>query len=365
MSLIRLLPALALFAALGAAPATQPSVEDLVARHVAALGGIDKIHAIRSIIKHGWYEEGDFRLDHTFTAQMRPFYRVIGDTRERPLDGIHEGYDGSSWEYYPDPGLVVRTVGAAARTTRNSASFEDVLTDYRERGTTLAYQGTSTFHDRPVYVLHYRRADGSEGECMLDRHTYMIDGGRALLFMHAFGKKYSTDQVYGDYRAEGGVMFAHSDAEIDATTGKILDKGGVASIEINPDLPLSMFSPPTWNRTPLQQMIQRIYDERDEPAAVMATYRDFAQLLDMRAPATGDAVDFVGYQCLKMGHTDTTVALLSQNVSDHPASARAHFGLGRAYASAGETAKAKGEFSRALSIDPNFLRARTALEALK
>ena len=183
--------------------------------------------------------------------------------------------------------------------------------------------------------------------------------------MHAFGKRYTTDDVYGDYRPEGGVMFAHTDAEIDSETGKVLDSGGLTSMEINPQLPLSMFSPPQWNRTPLQQMIQRIYDERDEAAAVMATYRDFAPLVNIKAPATGDAVDFTGYQCLKMGHTDTAVALLSQNVADHPGSARTHFGLGRALATAGDKEQARNQFNRALAIDPHYARAHTALEQLK
>ena len=97
-------------------------------------------------------------------------------------------------------------------------------------------------------------------------------------------------------------MRAHRFQEIDEKTGATLTESAVTSVEINPSLPLSMFSPPIWDRTPLQQMIQRIYDERDEARSVLATYRDFTQLVDMHSGAVGDAVDFVGYQCLKMGH---------------------------------------------------------------
>jgi tetratricopeptide (TPR) repeat protein len=160
-------------------------------------------------------------------------------------------------------------------------------------------------------------------------------------------------------------MFTHTDKEIDGATGKVLDESGVTQMEINPPLPIAMFSPPEWDRTPLQQMIQRLYDERDETISVMATYRDFASLVDLKANATGDAVDFTGYQMLKMGHPDTAVALLTQNTADHPRSARAHFGLGRALQAAGRTAEAKTQYAKALAIDPGFIRARTALDALK
>ena len=92
-------PALTSLAFLIAASPVTPSVDDLVARHVSALGGIDRIHAIRSFIKHGWYQEGDFHTD-ALTAQMRPFYRVIGDPRVSGARDDYEGYDGSAWEYY-------------------------------------------------------------------------------------------------------------------------------------------------------------------------------------------------------------------------------------------------------------------------
>jgi tetratricopeptide (TPR) repeat protein len=315
-------------------------------------------------VKHGWYHEGDLHLDHTYVAQMRPFYRVIGSPAHE-LDDIHEGYDGSAWEYYPDPGIVVRTVGQAARATRHSALFDDVLVDYAQHGIQLQYGGEQTYYGKPVYVIHTKRADGFEEDVFLDRDTYMIDGRAQVVPMHAYGQRYQTHDVYGDYRPEGGVMFAHSDKEIDAGTGKVLDEGGDYRIDINVNLPLSQFAPPQWNRTPLQQMIQRMYDERDEAVPVMATYRDFEALVDKKAPATGDAVDFTGYQILKMGHPDVAVALLQQNVADHPKSARAHFGLGRALQASGDVAGAKAEYAKALAIDPNYLRARTALDQLK
>lgn len=348
---------------LSAASSPPPTVDSLVEAHIKALGGIDAIHAIHCFTKDGWYREGTLRI-HAFTAQMRPFYRVIGDPRTHPLDHEHEGYDGSAWEYYPDPGIVVRTIGEAARATRHSASFDDPLVDYRDHGTSITDGGERDYHGMPVFILHVKLADGFDEDYFLDRSTYMLDGRAQAVPMHAFGTRYKTEDVYGDYRAETGVMFSHSDEEIDSATGKVLDSGGVDSMQINPDLPISMFSPPEWKRTPLQQMIQRIYDERDEARAVMATYRDFSTLVDERAAATGDAVDFAGYQCLKMGHVDTALALLAQNVADHPGSSRAHFGLGRALATSGQNAKARSEFTRALQLDPSNERAKAALSTL-
>ncbi|HKE37762.1 MAG TPA: tetratricopeptide repeat protein [Candidatus Baltobacteraceae bacterium] len=341
----------------------QPAIDELLQRHAIALGGEAAIASIHSFVTHGWYQEGSFRIDGTYVAQMRPFYRVIGSPKD-PLGEIHEGYDGSAWEYYPDPGIVVRTIGQAARTTRHTALFDDPLVQPQQRGITLRLRGEETFYGHPVYVIHTRLADGYEEDYFLDSSSYLIDGRAEVVPMHAFGKRYRTQDVYDDYRPEGGVMFHHRDREIDASTGTVLDQGGVTSVDINPNLPVSMFSPPTWTRTPLQEMIQRLYDERDETASVMATYRDFGAVVDLKAAATGDAVDFTGYQILKMGHPETAVALLRQNVTDHPNSARAHFGLGRALVVAGDKAAAKEQFELALRIDPKYDRAQKALSDL-
>lgn len=343
-------------------PASAATIDDVVKQHVAALGGPDNIRALHSFVKRGWYREGDFHID-TYTAQMRPFYRVIGDPVAHALDDIHEGYDGSAWEYYPDPGIVVRTVGEAARATRHTAMFDDPLVDAAAQGTTLALGDAVTFDGHAVYTIHVTLVDGFKEDLLVDRQTFMIDGRWQVVPMHAFGARLKTYDVYEDYRPEGGVMMAHRDREVDSATGKVLDDGGVSSVEINPALDMSIFSPPKWRLTPVQTMIARIYDEREDPGAVVTTYRQFRALIGSATPI-GDAVDFVGYQCLKMGHASAAIALLTQNVADNPGSARDHLGLGRALQSSGDVKGAAVEYRKALVIDPTYARARTALDAL-
>lgn len=342
------------------AGAPAPPLDVVVNHHIEALGGERAILSISSVIERGWYREGNFKID-TFAAQLRPFYRVIGDPRTDPLGEIHEGYDGSAWEYYPDPGIVVRTVGPAADAARHAAAFDDPLVNYGRRDIRLTLEAPATVLGTREYAIRAVLADGFTEDIYVNPATWMIDAEKRLVPMHAFGKRYTTIDVLAGYRPERGVMRAHDFKEIDEETGAILTESAVTSVEINPSLPLSMFSPPVWDRTPLQQMIQRIYDERDEARAVMATYRDFTQLIDVHSPAVGDAVDFVGYQCLKMGHADTTVLLLTQNLADHPNSARANFGLGRAYAAIGKLEDAKAEYRRALAIDPEYQPAIDAL----
>jgi len=341
----------------------RPTVDEIAHRHVEALGGMDKIESIHSYIRHGWYQEGSFRTDHAEVIKMRPFLRVIGDEKD-PLAGIHEGYDGGAWEYYPDPGIVVRTVGPAAAAGRHGAMFDDPLVNPKAEGTRLTLEGMKTFAGKETYVVKCTLVDGFHQDIYVDGSTYMIDAMDELVPMHAFGTRYHTRNVFDDYKPEGGVLYAHDVKEIDTETGKVLTESGVFSMDINPDLPWSIFSPPDWKRTQVQEMIQRIYDERDEPASVMSTYYQFRGIIDVAASPTADAVDFVGYQCLKMGHSDTAIALLTANVADNPRSARAHFGLGRALEAGGRKDAARKEYLKALEIDPNYAKAKAALKSL-
>jgi hypothetical protein len=337
-------------------------IEAIVAQHIAALGGLDRIHAIRNRVIRGRYNEGDLHLV-TYIAQERPFFRVIGDPDD-PKTDLHEGYDGGAWEWYRDPGLVVRTGGAAAATTRHSAMFDDVLVDHAGAGTKLNYRGTGKIEGKAAHVVRALLADGAQMDVYVDIESHMIDAVEHIAPMHAFGKLRRLQELADDYRPEAGVMMAHRHREIDADTGEVIDSDFVDSVAINTKLPRSIFSPPDWKRTQLQEMIQRIYDERDDPDAVMATYRDFRPLVP-KGGKTADAVDFAGYQCLKMGQTQSAVALLTQNVADNPGSARAHFGLGRALQKTGKIAHAKQEMTQALKLDPQFQNARKALDALR
>src|SRR5215831_8064770 len=120
-ALVRTIP-LAFVAILVAAFASAQTlpVDQIVERHIAARGGREKIAALRSIVIRGEYREGDHVSPNATLALMRPFYKLVGDP-DRKIGDFAEGYDGSAWEYYGDPGIVVRTVGAASAAGRHRA----------------------------------------------------------------------------------------------------------------------------------------------------------------------------------------------------------------------------------------------------
>jgi Flp pilus assembly protein TadD len=65
-----------------------------------------------------------------------------------------------------------------------------------------------------------------------------------------------------------------------------------------------------------------------------------------------------------MNQSATALALLEENARQYPQSSGAAFDLGSAFRTAGDDAKARAEFQRALQLDPKNKRAQDALKPL-
>ena len=289
---------------------------------------------------------------------MRPFYKLVGDPLQRSTE-FEEGYDGSAWEFYGDPGIVVRTVGPASAAARHGLYVVGNLVDFKKQGSTVTLLGKTKIDDRDAYQLRVPMMDGFEQDEFIDAKTWLVVADRKVAKVHAFGSDVASETRWSDYRVVNGVLFAFLNVEVDLATGKELNRFQTDRIEVNQKLDASMFAPPPIRRTALQMAMDQIFQERDDADAVQWTYHDFRNAYP--ETNTEAAMEVIGYQSLKMGSVAAAVALLEHNRRDYPQSADAAFGLGRAYETAGRKPEAKAEFERALSIDPKHQRSRDAL----
>jgi hypothetical protein len=356
------LSALLALGAISVASAQQPTADAIIARYAEARGGLARIKALRTIMYRGVYTEGTFTLDNAVLSLMRPYYKLVGDPTQPPHD-FAEGYDGSAWEFYEKPGVVLRTVGAASAAGRHAVYIDGPLIGYKERGWAVSVVGVSDVGDRKAFRLLVRMADGYEEEELVDTATFLVIAERKSMAIHAFGDKVTSESRLSDYRPVEGVLFAFTDREVEVATGRVLNEMHYKSITANVAFDSAAFSPPVFVRTRLQSWVEQLYAERADSSAVLWSYRDF-RVANPTVDTHAD-VEFIGYQMLKMGDFQTAIALLMRNAGDFPNVATAAFGLGRAYKSAGDTEKARAQFTRALEIDPLYKPARQALDAKK
>jgi hypothetical protein len=344
-----------------AGAAAEPTTDEIIARYIAARGGIEKMTAIRTIIYRGEYHEGEHMMPHAAMSLMRPYLKLVGDA-ENPDRDFAEGYDGSTWEYYGDPGIVVRTVGAASAAGRHAVYIDGPLVGARERGWTVNSAGVEQVGDRKAWHLILTMPDGFRQDEFIDTETSLLIAERKAAPIHAFGEKVEYEERIGDYREVAGVLFPFAHKEVEISTGRVLNEMQWKSITVNHDLDPAAFSPPEWKKTPVQTLLAQLFAERADLDALLWSYRDFRAAHP--ETDTHEGAETIGYQILKMGDAASAIALLERNAADYPRSASGAFGLGRAYRTAGQLTKAADEFRRALSLDPGYRRAKDALASL-
>ncbi len=339
-----------------------PAVDEIVAHYTDAIGGAEKIRQMNTLVSRGEYREGEHVFIGAALAKMRPYYKLVGDPAHPDAD-FSEGYDGSAWEYYKDPGVVLRTVGKAAAATRHGLAIDGPLVDYQAKGSTIQLLGTENINGRKTYRLRVRMADGFEEDEFIDAETWLWVASRKVASIHAFGREIATETRFADYRPVNGILFSFSSKEVEIATGKVLNEMKTTSIVVNEKLDPAIFSPPVFTLTLLQKLLADLFGERTDVNAVLWSYRDFRRAhpdID-----TNEGMQVIGYQMLKMGDHPAAVALLAANALAYPRSSGAAFGLGRAYCETKEFAKAREQFETAIRLDPNDKRARDALAAMR
>jgi hypothetical protein len=336
-----------------------PDPEEIVERYIAARGGLENIRSVRTLILRG-PPRPDGRPGR-FMARARPFYYLVGEPS--PTRDFAEGFDGSAWEFYGDPGLVLRTTDAPAAAARHTGYFDDPLVSSLEPGWKIERLGTEEIGGRPAHWLRATYPDGFQTDVFVDTETGLISAYRKAAPIHAFGEAVETETRVSDYRELNGALFPmRFDEYVIATEEPLHDLGGGwATAEVNAPLPLDYFSPPSEPGTPLARMLNAAYMTRSMPQEALAWYRDFRANPATAGIDTEAGMEALGYQCLKNGAVETGVLLLEANLADYPDSAAAHFGLGRAYRAAGREAEAVVHFHAALAIDPTHRRAAEEL----
>lgn len=355
--LLLLAPGLGVTEISGSTPLTADAV---IARYVEALGGVERVKSVQTLIIRGTYLEGEYKIDSALT-KMRPYYKLVGDP-DKPSADFAEGYDGSAWEFYGNPGIVLRTVGPAAAATRRSTSILGSLVDYEDQGSTVSLMGEDTIAGRKAYRLRVRMRDGYEQDEFIDAENSYLIAERYVAPLHAFGKKLSTETRWSDFRRVDGLLVPFMEEQVETESGKVLNQFVRSEVIVNQALEPRQFAPPSFERTPVQAFIETLFVTRDDPEAAVGSYFDYRRAHP--GEDTSNPVQIASYQILKMGQTETSIRLLSENIKAYPNSSVAAFALGRAYATAGRTADAKAEFERALVLDPNDARAEQALKAL-
>jgi len=224
--------------------ASAPTVEEVLAKHYRARGGLDKIRAIQSLVMRGHYKEGDFE-SATFIEWKRPSLRVVG----LPPVGYYEGFDGTTWELSTSDGKVRRPDGAAAAAGRRGAEFDESIVDHASKGHTVSLSAkTQKVAGRDAYEVVVRLADGWTKVYYVDTETLLVVALRKAMPVHATGPDVESLTHFEDYREVAGVLYPHRFVEYKVATGAVMNTLRWDEIRANVALAGERFHPEFWLR---------------------------------------------------------------------------------------------------------------------
>ncbi len=208
ISLFASLALLATVAPVGAQPQpSAPSTDDLLARHIAARGGITALHAIKTLVMSGTLRPGGFDANLGYVETLaRPDSVRIAAT----LQGltIVQAYDGErGWQIQPFQGRKDPEALSAddTKSLQEEADFEGGLIDYKAKGSTIDNLGSVDIDGAPTWAIRVSLKNG-------DQQTYYLDPDAMLTVRMVTrqivrGAESQTQTDYGDYEKVDGVYF--------------------------------------------------------------------------------------------------------------------------------------------------------------
>ena len=215
-------------------------VNDIIAKHLEAKGGLAKIKAINSIVREGTMSMAQgMELSFTETFKRKNKYRM-----DMSFQGanIVQAFDGQTgWSVNPmSGGKPEKQSAEESKESVERADFDGVLVDYKEKGKKVEFVSNEDIDGTTAYKLKVTDKDGKESFLYIDATTYYemrVDWKISMM-----GQEADVEMVFSNFQDVNGVQMPHL-MEMRAD-GQTMVSMTYTSTKANTDVPDSRFAFP-------------------------------------------------------------------------------------------------------------------------
>lgn len=354
--------------------------DQIIQKAVAAMGGLERIHAIHSLVFRGFHYEGSYKQEYAGSkkgdatmTRMRPGARLVGCRPELPpchgqWGEIVEAFDGQhGWELNWPKQRLVYTVNKAERALRCGAQFDFLFIDYKERGFHAAYQGRQTILGKEAEAVQVDEEGCSSAVYYFNPRTFELLMSQLKIPIHARGDAVETVAVYKEFKIVNGVRLPARSEEVNLKTGEVIDGGEWTSIEANGLRDAKIFEPPSVHPVGITAVvIEMLKGAADAtPPQMMTAYSKFRTTAEGQQADVIYDMNWLGYELLKVDKYDHALAVFRQIIAENPGSGEAYGNLGEAYLQQHDSGNAISAFQRAVDLGVQGDDVRRKLAALR
>ncbi len=199
-----------LLAAVALAPAVRAqSVDELLAKHFEAQGGLEKIKQLQTVRMIGRMQVGP-GLEAPITMDKK---RPAMDRMDFVFSGMTgtQAYDGQrGWQLMPFMGQKSAEALSDddSKEAAAQADFDGPLLDYKAKGHTVELAGKESVDGADAYKLKVTRKDGAVEYYYLDAETYLVVKREGKQMSR--GTEIETETALGNYKEVNGLLFPYS-----------------------------------------------------------------------------------------------------------------------------------------------------------
>lgn len=222
------------------------SADELVAKGLQALGGVQKLKSLQSRRLTGQITVSGGAASGTFVStQQRPNKSrfeadILGNT-------IVQAYDGKeAWQIQPaiagGSGVPELMPAEQAEGVVQRSDFDGPLMEYKKKGHQVELVGQEELDGKPVYHLKLTLKQGSDIHYFMDAGTYLVQKAVVTQYNPLTDSKEAFDLITSDYREVDGIQVAHSIKTVSG--GTVFNELSIEKVEFNVETDPQFFSRP-------------------------------------------------------------------------------------------------------------------------
>lgn len=186
-----------------------PTAEEIVARYLKTVGGMEKIQAIKSLRRTGKFTggggfEAKIVEENKRPNMVRQEFSLQGMTGVNAYDG-RAGWKIEPWGGKKDPEALGEE---EMKQIVEDSDFDGPLVNYKEKGNRVEYVGTEPVEGTDAYKLKVTLKNGDVRYYFMDTDYFVPIKVETKRMVRGAEREYETS--LGDYKEVAGVYLPHS-----------------------------------------------------------------------------------------------------------------------------------------------------------